>query len=188
MKENKDYPAELENAVLKSLSFYPELKNVRIQFKYVSRIKKSVMLAQPRIKTIFNRKKNRSYVIKMSKTFRIDGFSSEISKIPFEVQVGWLGHELGHIMDYLDRSVFSLAAFGIGYLFSANYVKGAERTADEFAVQHGMGDFIVATKNYILNHTHFSEKYKSKIRKLYLSSEEIVKLVQTHKLSKSLIR
>lgn len=174
---NKYYPAELEDAVLKSLSFYPELKDTEIHFKYARQIKHSVMQAQPKINTLARGRARRAYVIRMRKTFSMEGEMYALSQLPFNVLVGWLGHELGHVMDYLHRSLPSMAAFGIGYVFSPNFVKGAERTADEFAVSRGMVSYIQATKNFILNHSDFPEKYKDKIRKLYLSPDEIMEIV-----------
>lgn len=178
MTKNKYYPAELEKAILKSLSFYPELTETEIHFRYVSRMKNSVMQAQPLLRSIFRGPPQRSYVIKMSSHFFIDKKPQELSDLPFNVLVGWLGHELGHIMDYLPRSLASLAGFGAGYILSQNFMKGAERMADIIAVNHGMGKYIQATKDFILNQGCFSEAYKNKIRKLYPSPEEILRIIE----------
>jgi hypothetical protein len=40
-----------------------------------------------------------------------------------------------------------------------------------------MGNYILATKDFILNHTSLSENYKSRIKRLYMSPEEIMVLV-----------
>ncbi len=137
------------------------------------------MQAQPLLSGIFRNPSRRSYIIKISRQFNAGKEHLNIKELPFEVLVGWLGHELGHIMDYLHRSLPSLTAFGFGYVFSRNFMKGAERTADALAVEHGMGEYIRTTKKFILNHSGFSQKYKNKIRKQYLSPEEIFSLVQT---------
>lgn len=186
MNHNKFYPAELEEVVLKSLSYYPELEKTEIHFKYVPRIKTSVMQAQPILNSIFKAAGKRSYVIRISRSFIVEGKEFKINQLPSDVLVGWLGHELGHVMDYLNRSLPSMAGFGLGYVFSDNFMKGAERTADEFAVNHGMGEYIQATRNFILTHADFSQKYKDKIRKLYLSPKEIVEIVQQHKMPGSI--
>jgi len=70
-----------------------------------------------------------------------------------------------------------LVIFGVRYLTSSKYIKEAERTADTFAVNHGMGDYILATKDFILNQSHLSDAYKARIARLYLSPEEIIVLV-----------
>ena len=178
MKRNKEYPAELEKAVLKSLSFYPDLAGTEIRFSYAGGLKSSVMQAQPLLKGVFRQAPGRSYVIKIARQLAAGSDLREVRELPFEVLVGWLGHELGHIMDYLHRSRTSLLGFGFGYVFSKRFRKGAERRADEIAVRHGMGSYIQAAKSFILNHSGFSPRYKEKIRRLYLSPEEIAEMIQ----------
>ena len=41
-----------------------------------------------------------------------------------------------------------------------------------------MKDYILATKDFILNHASISEVYKDRIKRLYLSPEEIMVLVE----------
>lgn len=174
----KIIPEEILEEAKIALSYYPELKDIPIEFKFKENIKKSFMQAQPDFSDIFRNKKNRSYNIFISRSFNIENETIHISEIPSEVIIGWIGHELGHIMDYQDRSALNMLWFGIRYLTSRNFLMNAEKDADTFAVNHGMGDYILATKNFILDHAHLSEVYKERIRKLYLSPEEILLLVE----------
>jgi len=175
---NKIIPESIAKEITTALSHYPELKDTPIEFRFKEKIKKSFMQAQPKFSGIFKNKKNRSYFVMISESFNIENESFSISEVPSEVLVGWIGHELGHIMDYQERSGFNLIQFGIGYLTSHRFIKEAERAADTFAVSHGMGKYILATKDFILNHAHLSKVYKDRIRKLYLSPEEILLLVE----------
>ena len=100
-----------------------------------------------------------------------------IEELPDDVLLGWLGHELGHIKDYIDRSAVDLMAFGIKYLFSKSFVTQAEITADSNSVSNGLGNAIIATKDFVLNHDRLPESYKDKIRALYMSPGEILSLV-----------
>jgi len=175
---NKIIPESIFTEAMTALSFYPELKDTPIEFKFKKKIKKSFMQAQPKFSGIFKNKKNRSYYIMISEKFNIEDEEFSITEVPSEVLIGWIGHELGHVMDYQERSGFNLIKFGISYLTSNNFIKEAERAADTFAVSHGMGDYILATKDFILNHAHLSEVYKNRIRRLYLSPEEILLLVE----------
>ena len=106
-----------------------------------------------------------------------------MNHIPQNVLIGWLGHELGHVMDYHNRSGLNLIRFGMGYLFSESFVRKAEQRADRYAVRHGMKDYILETKNYILNHVGLSEKYKEKIKRLYVSPEQLLEFVNEEKAS-----
>ncbi|MEL4307995.1 hypothetical protein [Joostella sp. CR20] len=173
---NKTIPLTIRKEVVKALSFYPTLNDVTIEFKFKENLQKSFMQAQPVFTSIFNTPKNRKYRIYISSDFNIEGEKFTIDSIPEEVLVGWIGHELGHIMDYMNRSSFNLISFGFKYLFIGKHIREAERTADVYAVNHGMGSYILATKNFILNHTSLSEKYKNRIKSLYLSPEDIVQL------------
>ncbi|WP_373512300.1 hypothetical protein [Persicitalea sp.] len=180
--KNKVIPDLLKEEILLSLSYYPELLDTPIEFRILDpSIKKSVMLAQPLINTIFKSKVERGYVIKISRHFKDIQHALPIEEIPQEVLIGWIGHELGHVMDYLNRSVWEMAKYGLGYLFSRRYLMQAERSADLFAISHGLGEKIVATKNFILDHAHLPQRYKDKIRRLYVSPEETVLLVEEYK-------
>jgi len=177
-RENKKIPKVIEKEVLKALSFYPELQSVSINFVFKQNIKKSVMQAQPRIETMFNKKENRGYNINISSLFKLTHTAIPIHQIPADIMIGWIGHELGHIMDYHNRTIFGMIRFGFGYLFSTKYIQQAERVADTFAVMHGLGHYIIQTKNFILNHAELPEKYKQKIARLYLSPDDIVEQVR----------
>ncbi len=135
------------------------------------------MQAQPKLSGFFKNKKNRSYVIYINEKFKIEDETFSVKDVPSEVLIGWLGHELGHVMDYRDRSAIDMLWFGIRYVTSNNYIREAERAADTYAVNHGLGQNIIATKDFILNHSKLSESYKSRIQDLYLSQEEIMVLI-----------
>lgn len=177
-RENKKIPKVMESEILHALSFYPELQNVPIDFVFKQNIKKSVMQAQPRIDTMFAGKKNRGYQINISSLFKLTHTAIPIHQIPTDILIGWIGHELGHIMDYHNRNIFGMIRFGFGYLFSTKYIQQAEKVADTFAVTHGLGNYIIQTKNFILNHAELPEKYKQKIARLYLSPDDIVEQVR----------
>lgn len=170
-------PDQIKEEAEMALSYFPELKEIAIEFRFKRNIKKSTMLAQPAIRTIFKDKTKRAYIIFISETFKISNKRFLTKHIPSDIMIGWLGHELGHVMDYQKRSWFNLIIFGIKYLFVEKHIVEAERAADTFAVQHGMYDYILKTKNFILNHANITERYKNRIKKYYLSPEEIMELV-----------
>lgn len=174
---NKKIPEEIRKQAMKALSFYPELRDQPIEFKFKKNIKKSTMQAQPRFSGVFKKKGNRGYIILISKKFQIEDDSFSILDVEDKVLIGWLGHELGHIMDYKNRSSLGMIWLGAKYLLSAKYIQKVERQADTYAVLHGMGEYILATKNFILRRSGITEKYRDRIKRLYLSPEEIMQLV-----------
>ncbi len=175
---NKIIPPSIENEVKIALSHFPELIDTPIEFRFKPKIKKSFMLAQPKFSGIFKKRKNRSYYIMISEKFSIEEDEFTVNELPTDVLIGWIGHELGHIMDYRDRSGGNLMIFGIRYLFSKRHIREAERAADTYAVNRGMSEYILATKDFILSHANLSEVYKARIKRLYLSPEEILELVE----------
>ena len=179
--DNKIIPESIKKEVIEAISFYPELYDTAIEFKFKDNIKKSTMQAQPRFTSFFKRKENREYVILISRNIQIEGEHFTMEDIPSDVKIGWLGHELGHVMDYRERTNFGMLIFGIKYLFSSAHIKEVERTADPYAIAHGMGDYILKTKNFILDNASLSEKYKERIRRLYISPEEVMELINENK-------
>lgn len=177
-KNHKHIPAIIEKNVLTALSHYPELKNITIDFVFKQNIKNSVMQAQPVFTTLLGDKENRIYHINISALFKLTHSATPIHQIPDDIMIGWIGHELGHVMDYENRSNLGMVAFGLSYYFSDKYVKNAERRADTYAVDHGLGKYIIATKRFILDHAELPQRYKDKIARLYLSPDDIVKQVK----------
>lgn len=176
-KANKIIPKNILKEATIALSHYPELEDVGIEFRYKKKMKNALMQARPKIGNLFKGKKDHSYTIFISSKFLVENKEFSIADVPSEVLTGWLGHELGHIMDYRERSGIEMAGFGARYLTSEKFIKKAERTADTYAITHGMGNYIFATKDFILNHSRLSDKYKMRKVRLYLSPEEILALV-----------
>lgn len=172
------YPEDIKKQVETALSFFPQLKKVKITFKFKDEIKKSTMQAQPKWTDIFKSKNDRQYYILISKKVKIENEVYHTTNLPDEVLIGWLGHELGHVLDYNNRSSINLLFFGIKYLIFNQSIIKAERTADYFAILQGMEKYILATKAFILDNSSISEKYRTRIIKYYLSPEEIMEMVE----------
>lgn len=178
---HKIIPPSIDKETRVALSYFPELIDTPIKFQFKDNIKKSTMQAQPVWSSFFKSRKNREYIILISRKVQIEDESFKITDIPSDVLIGWLGHELGHIIDYRDRSSFGMLIFGLKYLYSHGHIQEVERAADTYAVAHGMGDYILKTKDFILNHAKISPRYKERIKRLYLSPEEIMHLIEEHK-------
>ncbi len=170
-------PKRISEISLKALSFFPELEAHTIEFMVDDDIRKSVMQAQPKFVSMLGFGK-RTYLIKISRYFKLKGKKIPIDDLPEDVLIGWIGHELGHIMDYLHKNTWSMILFGIGYLTSKSFIISAERAADTYAVNHGLGEYILKTKDFILNQAGMSPRYLDKINRLYLPPEEIMMMLE----------
>ncbi len=172
------YPPQIAPAAQTALAAYPELKNTPIQFIYKSQFRNSFMLARPRRRGIFKPIDERGYIIQMTRGLILDGDTILVENLPEKALTGWLGHELGHVMDYKDRTGINLVSFGLNYFISDKFKIKAERRADEIAVAHGFQDEIIATKNFILQNASIPKSYKRRIRRLYLSPEAVMEKVE----------
>jgi hypothetical protein len=170
---NKTYPNELISEIEKALSYYPDLEQTHIYFRWGRFARRSFMLAQPIVPTMFGKKENRHYQIIMKKRFFIKNKQFSNGRIPFDVIVGWLGHELGHILDYRDRSTWNLMWFGFWYYFSDAFIRKAEITADKNAAEHGLIKELTMAMEFSNNGSYFPQSYIDKLKHLYPSIAQI---------------
>lgn len=157
------------------LKNYPPLHAHRIILEQ-KKLRKTTMRAQPLMKAYFTRRGFRSFLIQFSNATELDDKIS-MEEVPDEVIAGWFAHELGHVMDYLHRGFVEMIVFGVRYVSSRRYRKKVEHAADEYAIEHGMAEEILATKKYILDHSDLPDSYKERIRKYYMSEKDVHKLV-----------
>jgi hypothetical protein len=172
------YPESIKDEIKLALNYFPQLDNVKITFRFKTDIKKSTMQAQPDFKSLFRPRSRREYFVFISEKFKISDQEFKTVNVPSDILTGWIGHELGHILDYENRGTLNLIWFGIRYLYMEKHIVEAERSADTFAVNQGMEEYILKTKNFILNHADIDENYKKRIKRYYLSPEEIMQIVQ----------
>ncbi len=139
-------------------------------------LRRSTMRAQP----VFNG----SFWIPPLRSYRIDVSDRTLihkdvltKNLPLDVLRGWFAHELGHVMDYRNRSGLHLLWFGLSYVMSDYYRQGAEKKADMYAVEMGFAAELMMTKKYILEHADLSEHYKRKILKYYLGPDELEQML-----------
>lgn len=130
------------------------------------------MRAQPIFNTAFFHKSTRHYRVEISNHTSLSDHI-QLKELPPAVLTGWFAHELGHVVDYLDRSALGMIGFGAAYLLFPAFVMGVERRADLFAIDHGFADEILATKQYILEHATLPERYKTRMQRFYLSADEV---------------
>jgi hypothetical protein len=150
---------------------FPALHNHKIIVRKIA-MGKTTMRAQPVINLSFLKRKKRQFYVDFSARLSSNQ-DLKVEKLPRKVLIGWFAHELGHVMDYLDRSAFQIVGFGIGYILHEHFRIGAERKADLYAITHGFADYIIETKKYILEQSSFPDSYKRRIETYYMSPDEV---------------
>lgn len=146
---------------------FPELRGLSIEVrrKHIG----TMMAARPKPGFIFRKKEKRKYVIYITDK---PGMNAEklYSKMSYDAQLGVLGHELSHILDYNTKNNWQMLGFGIKYVFNK---KAIEAETDHVAAQRGFGEELIEYTRYIHKSPHVNKKYLLKKKKFYLSDTEL---------------
>ncbi|MEG1909588.1 MAG: hypothetical protein RR190_01300, partial [Bacteroidales bacterium] len=115
-------------------------------------------------------KKQRTYYIRINRKKFAD---SSFLRVPFNAQVGVIGHELAHIVDYENLRSKDIIHIGLRY-GNKNFKKEYERRIDSLTITHGLGPQLYDWAQYILSDcTHCSKKYKKYKQTFYMQPQEI---------------
>ncbi|MDA8886071.1 hypothetical protein OAD66_04860 [Bacteroidia bacterium] len=109
----------------------------------------------------------------MRKKFFLKNRHFANGRIPSDVMIGWLGHELGHVLDYKERSYWNLMWFGILYYFSKSFFIKAEITADKNAAELCLIRELVVSKDFGRDPKYFPMSYANKLNGLYPRVAEV---------------
>lgn len=170
---NKHICDTFRTQILIALSYYPELKDAHIQF--ARRRIKTTMACRPKWTFFLKPRDKRVYLILINKRRRIEGVL--LRNVPFNAQIGVIGHELGHVVDYSQKGFLRIAGTGIGYLFR-NYRRKLEATIDRITIAHGLGWQVYDFADFVMNRSDAPKSYKRYKRKNYLSPLQIKKHIR----------
>lgn len=170
----KEIPKEFESSILYALSFYPELKSIKISFL----IKPALFAMETQIKLASLFFGKRHYVINIKKKYVLI-FLNNFSAVGL---AGLIGHELGHVVDYERRSKLKMAKFAFNYLFPISR-RRIELANDLRQFYHGMGNAMIIYEREYMN-SPFSEREKKYHNSFYLRREELEKLGKKNNLKK----
>jgi len=165
--QHKKLIKEFELQSLIALSYYPELKNVPITFCLYS-IKTTAEVRPEYFSALKN--SNRKYIVFINKNTHTEGVL--LKDVSFNAQIGVLGHELAHILDYEGRTVKSLFGLAFDYLIIKNHAK-YERSIDELAIKRGLGWQELEFADFMENKSMATARYKHFKKVNYLSKSEI---------------
>jgi hypothetical protein len=168
----KQIPESIAMECLVALSFYPELKDVPISFEFGKA--SATMTAQPRLSFFLKSQENREYKITINTA---KSANVRLEQLSFNAIVGWIGHELAHITQYIEKSNGGLLLTGLSYLIPG-YRKKFERETDLIAIQHYMGFALYEGVQYAICCSGASSSYKAYVNKYYLSPAEIISEIE----------
>jgi hypothetical protein len=173
---NKIIPGPFQLQALIALSHFPELKEINIRFIFSKAT--LAYASRPAIKSIFQPPLKREYLIILST------YSSKVPKellfanLPFNAQVGILGHELSHTSYYLNKTATQLISTGFNYLNSKYRVK-FENETDKRTIQKGLGWQLLEFAKYNREHPKASSQLVHWLNKFYLPPSRILSYIQT---------
>lgn len=149
--KNKDLPAGYEEQVLVALSHFPELKNTKI--RWVIKESYTPLATSPDFGSLLKRKDNRGYIITISNK-TIDTLKHLLfSNLNFEEQVGIMGHELSHVLDFKSKNLLQSTGNLIGHL-SAGFIDRMEYNTDMICINHGLGRELEAYSKHVRSSMH----------------------------------
>lgn len=169
---NKTIPKEFEEQTLIALSYYPELKDAHIEF--IRTNIKTTMACRPATGSL-TRRYSREYVITIDNDDEQKGVV--LDDVAFNAQVGVIGHELAHIIDYENKGIGSIIKLGMDYA-TGNYPPEFEKSIDKLTIQRGLGWQLFDWADFVMNESEASKEYKEFKRKSYLTPEEIKKEIE----------
>ncbi len=153
---DKIIPKEISNQVLLALSFFPELKYAKIKFSLCER--HSPLSSRPTFISCFKRKRNRKFVISISTKTSEKLSPILFENLPYNAQVGVLGHELSHVSDFASRGFFGLIRIGVGHV-SKKFMDNFENKTDMICIRHGLGYQLMEWSKYVRTALQIQEWY-----------------------------
>ncbi len=173
---HKHFLKDFEMQSLIALSYYPELWNETIFFKYAGI--NSTARTTMTLGSIFKRI-DKKYIVYINEDSTKTGLL--LNDAPYSAQVAVIGHELAHIVDFRSRGFFDLALWGLKYLFVKTSTR-IERKTDRITIKHGLGWPLYYWSDYILNKSTANKRYKKIKEKKYLHPEEILQYMAANNL------
>jgi hypothetical protein len=162
-------PEQGRTSFLVALSYFPELSHSKIQLKNKKIL--TTMNVRPTIASlIFNRKEYRKYTIRINSSLK-DSIIT-LNELPSDVQIGVIGHELSHIVDYRTKNIWGVISRAFAYLSKQGKTR-FEKEIDGITIKHGLGGALYQWSNYVLHHSDASSKYKLFKSNIYMKPEEI---------------
>lgn len=172
---NKRIPKEIQSNFFTAIGYYPELSKVNIKVRY-GHIK-TTMQCRPRWDFLFHKKKNRSYVIYIDNTTK-NANGVFYKEMPLNAQIGVIGHELAHVVDYQTMNNLQIIRFGIDYLKSPKK-KEIENRTDLIAIHRGLGHQIKDYAKYVFEDSNAPFDYLKYKMKFYFQPNQINEILKT---------
>ena len=167
-------PKEYELAIYSALEYYPELKDNKIRFK--QKKIKTTLNARPTIASLlYKRRSKRVYVVRINNSYKRPEVIT-LDKVSLNAQIGVLGHEYNHFLDYSKRDIFMMIDRAFDYVTDHRKAK-FEQEIDRQTINRGLGWQCYDWSCYVHYESQATEEYLAFKRKIYLGPEDILEIM-----------
>ncbi|MEJ1222889.1 hypothetical protein [Sediminicola sp. 1XM1-17] len=143
---NKDIPTEITEQVATALSYYPELMDVKVEFRF--RKSKTPFSSKPTFFSMFKKKENRTYVVTISTEAEEKNKPILFLNLPYNAQIGVMGRELGQITTYTTKNTSQLLG-NIFKMLNDDYADEVNFNNDLICIDHGLGYQLFDWSSYV---------------------------------------
>ncbi len=143
---NKDIPSEITEQVATALSYYPELKDVNVEFRF--RKSKTPFSSKPTFFSMFKKKENRTYVVTISTEAEEKNKPILFLNLPYNAQIGVMGRELGQITTLTTKNTSQLLG-NIFKMLNTTYADEVKFNKDLICIDHGLGYQLFDWSSYV---------------------------------------
>lgn len=171
---NKKFLDKIELQALVALTYYPELKDCRIIFR--RKRLKTTMAARPTFWSLIKRRSKRTYVIHLND---FDDVDVPFDSTSFNAQIGIIGHELAHILDYEHMTKMELVWLGFKYR-DRHFRARMEVMTDVRTIYRGLGWQVWAFEHFVSTYPQTPREYKKYKAQIYLSPEDILGYIKEY--------
>jgi len=172
---NKTYDSLIAFPFMIALSRFPDLRHTDIRI-----IKKNIfttMYARPSIRRLFLQRDKRRYFILVDT--EIEDEPGIYFKLPMNAKIGLIAHELCHIAEYQNKSIWKMLSYTAHYITSSGKRK-LEHQNDLEVLERGFGWQIYDFMKFVENNPALPPKYLEHKKRYYFRPDEYVKLIYSH--------
>lgn len=174
---NTSLPPGYELQALLALQHYPQLAKERIHF--VIEPETLPLASRPALWSILLPKRYWRYYIIISNESKLFTEAMLFEKLPFNAQVGILGHELAHTLHYQDKTAWEMLWMGLCYGSTAYRIR-FEQATDSTTIAQGLGWQLYDFARFIRSSKHITVEEKQWLDKYYLNDRLIMAAMQKH--------